>query len=353
MDLQKIAWYSKIIFRNFLKFYLECKAKLAGKVFTCRVLNGTANYNLAINSDMTISCNCQDFDGAGRLGDFSKNSLEEILADAKAQKFRITLAEGRLPILACARCLELDMVTQNQAELNMNGWHVPDKHILVENTILCGCSCLSCARPEVMAQRKKMSLTLDDISRIASEIKKHDIKTVSYYNLGDPFMAPNVFHELSIIRKSNPHINILTSTNGLYLNTEEKFEAALLLDRIGVSIDGINTPMVRKYQRNGNFERSFGNLCNLVKYRNSKNLKKPKIVWNYILFNWNDRPEYIKSAIKLATECGIDELLLCHTKTPFWGTSWRWYTSSFYRNLNKNLDSQFLTIPLTACEQGN
>ena len=36
--------------------------------YYCNALQGNYNYNICINSDMTISCNCQDYDGAGQLG---------------------------------------------------------------------------------------------------------------------------------------------------------------------------------------------------------------------------------------------------------------------------------------------
>ncbi|PKL46600.1 MAG: hypothetical protein CVV42_15950 [Candidatus Riflebacteria bacterium HGW-Riflebacteria-2] len=295
---------------------------------------------------MSVSCNCQDFDGAGRLGDLSINSLTEILSGEKAQYFRKTLAEGKLPLLNCTRCVELEMVASDQALEASKIIAVPHKNIMIENTILCGCNCLSCARPQVMRNRKKLALSLDDIGIIAEEIKRHGISSLAYFNLGDPFLSSSIYDELALIKKVNPHLSIYTSTNGLYLDSPAKFEAALLTDRIGISIDGIDSAMVRKYQRNGDFERSFGNMCRLVSYRNKQSQNKTEIMWNYILFNWNDKPKNIIQAQQLARQAGIDTLSLCHTKSPLWGTSWRWYTNKFYREIRKGQSSQFLAIPI-------
>lgn len=350
MDIQKFNWYAKGIIRKLLTKKLEFSAKRQNKVFSCRVLSGTAEYNLAVNSDMTVSCNCQDFDGAGKLGNFEENSLEEIISSEKASTFRKILASGRLPIENCSRCVDLQMVSKEEADKNNADFHLQNKNLMVENTICCACSCLACSRPIVMKQRKKLALTLEDIEKISQEIQNHKIESIAYFNLGDPFISQNILKELQIIRHRNPNVRIYSSTNGLFLSTNEKLEAATLLDHLVVSIDGINTKMVRKYQRNQNFETSFANMCNLVKYRNEKNKKNSEspskliVSWNYILFNWNDKPEYIKKAIKLCKENNIDTLNIWHTMSPFWGTSWRWYTSPFWKKLRSGSSSQYLTI---------
>ncbi len=350
MDTQKLNWYAKGIIRKILTKKLEYSAKRQNKVFSCRVLSGTASYNLAINSDMSVSCNCQDFDGSGKLGNFETNTLEEIISSDKANEFREKLASGHLPIANCSRCVELQMVSKEVAEKNNANYQLQTDNIMVENTISCACSCLACSRPTVMKQRKKLALTLNDIEKISEAIKKHNIKSVAYFNLGDPFISKNILKELQIIRQNNPNITISSSTNGLFLSSDEKLEAATLLDNLVVSIDGINTKMVRKYQRNQSFETSFGNMCKLVKYRNEKNKKQPEspsnltVGWNYILFSWNDKPEYIKNAIKLCKENGIDTLNICHTMSPFWATSWRWYTNQFWKKLRKDSNSQYITI---------
>lgn len=352
MDIQMFNWYAKGFIRKILTKKLELMAKLKHKSFRCKVLEGTSGYDFSINSDMSVSCNCQDFDGAGKLGDFSKNSLEEILNNDKSRNFRKELALGKLPIPNCSRCTELEIVPQYKLEIENDKRPIPNKNLMVENTICCACSCLACARPMVMKQRNKLALTLEDIEKISLEIKKNNIQSISYFNLGDPFISKNILEELKIIRKYNPDIIISSSTNGLFLDSDEKLEAACLMDLLVVSIDGINNKIVRKYQRNQSFEKAFGNMCNLVKYRDEKNKLSSsnksnlKVGWNYILFSWNDKPDYIKTAIRLCEENGIDSLNLWHTKSPFWATSWRWYIDKFYKEIRKGSISQYLPIEI-------
>jgi hypothetical protein len=336
MDKQAFNWHIRNIFRGTLRFIYEIYCKVFNKAFSCGVLNGQATYHLAVNSDMTVSCNCQDFNGEGQIGDLTKNSLLEIFSGKKAMQFRKVLAGGRLPILDCVRCTELKLVKPEQAEELSENWDIPRNNIMIENTILCKCSCVSCPRPEVMKRRKKLYLTLNDIHKVAKEIKANSFKKIAYFNLGDPFVSKNIYEEIKILKKENPQIQIYTSTNGLSLDCKSKFEAALLLDKIEFSIDGINTEMVQKYQRNGNFNTSYNNLCQLARLKNEKGLKNPSVEWKYVVFNWNDKPEYINEAIDLARKSGADFITFWPTFTPFWGTSWRWYTKfKFFRGLGK------------------
>ena len=59
---------------------LELKAKATGRGYYCAALHGESEYNITINSDLTVSCNCQDYEGIGNIGDLHKNSFEEVLA---------------------------------------------------------------------------------------------------------------------------------------------------------------------------------------------------------------------------------------------------------------------------------
>ncbi len=62
-------WVVSDILRKLLKYRMEWSAPLRGQRFYCRALGGESEYNLAIHCDLTVSCNCQDYDGSGQIGD--------------------------------------------------------------------------------------------------------------------------------------------------------------------------------------------------------------------------------------------------------------------------------------------
>ena len=68
--------------------WLELKAKITGRKYYCHALAGESEYNITINSDLTVSCNCQDYDGSGHLGDLRKNSFEEVFFGPVAKKIQ-------------------------------------------------------------------------------------------------------------------------------------------------------------------------------------------------------------------------------------------------------------------------
>ncbi len=265
---------------------------MTGRRFFCNALAGGSDYNIVVNSDMTVSCNCQDYDGSGRIGDLSKSSLESIFNGLIAKDFRRTLAKGKLPTLTCSRCSELRWIDRKDAQYRKKQNKIP-KGLMVENIVLCNLNCIGCQRETVLRIRDKKNLDIDDIRKIALILYDNQVETVSYFNLGEPFLHSNIHDELKILVDYNPDLKIVTSTNGTLMDTDKKREAALLLDTIYFSIFGTSDPILQKYQKYGNFSKAYSNLKAFVEYRNNKGMQKPVIEWKYVLFNWNDKYEMI------------------------------------------------------------
>ncbi len=320
--------FQKILIRNILKKYLENKARIKGEVFRCNALEGESAYDISINSDMTVSCNAQDYNGSGHIGDLNKSSLKEIFEGKIVNDFRKKLDEGKLPLIICARCPELVSAKKNKIKNKKNT--VPSEGIMIENTVACDMMCKSCERETLLGCRKKISLSLNDLEKIAKEVLENKIKSVCFFNLGEPFLSKNIYQELEILKKHNKKLHIIVSTNGLHLDTDEKRKAIKYINHIAFSIDGVNNKILRKYQTNGNFETSYGNMKALVDYRNKNNLGGV-IEWKYVLFNWNDKKVYIDQAIKLAKEAGVNKITFWPTGNPLWGISWRYYVKSYFK----------------------
>lgn len=312
------------LFRRIRRRYLEIKARPQGKAFFCAALAGRSQINVCINSDLTVSCNCHDVDGSGHIGDLNRESLDEILSGPTAERFREELAQGRLPIPQCSRCCDLMTVPKQDAPRMAGERHLP-RFIQVENISVCNLRCSSCPRTQIGQLRQKPAMSLDDMRHVADEIRRAGVTAVGLVNLGEPFLSKNVRRELEILRESNPELIINTSTNGMLIDTDEKREAALLLDRMQISLDGIDQRMANRYQRGIDFRRAYGNMRALVEYRDARGLHRPIITWKYLLFRWNDRKEYLRKAIEMGRDAGVDEMLFEKTVSPFYGISWRYY----------------------------
>jgi len=309
--------------------------RLTGKRFYCSALAGTSDYNVSINSDMSVSCNCQDDGGAGMLGSLETQGLDEIFSGPTATAFRKALAEGRMPIDTCAGCGELRKIPAARAIECASQFHVPARGIMVENTMACNLQCLGCNRRSVARTRSKTSLSLDDVRKIASTMSHHKIETLYYFKYGEPFLSPAILDELGIIREKNPTLRIVVSTNGMLLDTDTKREAAMLADLIYFSIDGMSEATMGRYQRGGSFQKAYDNMCALIAHRNSTGVRRPEIEWKYVLFNWNDRPSMIRTAVDMARAAGTDTISFWPTTVPYYGISWRYRLHPFFKTLGQ------------------
>jgi len=260
------------------------KAVAQNEIFYCRALSGESDYNICINSDLTVSCNCQDFDGSGHIGDLNSHTLEQIFSGPTANKFRSLLAARKFPIPTCSHCSDLKAIPASEVNVALSKDHVPDNGIMVENTVLCNLRCHMCNREKFMELRSgKLSLSLSDVEKIALLLKEYGFKRLLYFNLGEPFLPTDILEQIKIIRKYNPEIRIITSTNGQLLDKSNKIEAALMMDYIFVSLDGVNQDTVSKYQVGGNFETAYQNIATLVAERNKLGKRTPIVKWRRLL----------------------------------------------------------------------
>ena len=322
----RFNWRVSSFLRWAVSRWLEVRAKITGQKYSCVALNGESEYNITINSDMTVSCNCQDYDGTGHLGDLRKNSFEEIFFGPVAQKFRDDLAVGKIPIPTCARCGDLQRLKKNEAQPKPR---LPYRGMLLENTVICNVDCIGCAREGAANIRTKKVMPMDELGQMADLTARLGLQRIFYLNLGEPFLSPNVCRELPLLREKNPNAYIRISSNGVLLNSDAKREAALNLSDIQFSVHGISDEMCGKYMMRGSFEKAFDAMKQMAAYRDARGLKMPILEWKYLLFNWNDSEETIEKAIKMATDIGVDIISFWPTRNPFYGISWRYLVGAF------------------------
>jgi MoaA/NifB/PqqE/SkfB family radical SAM enzyme len=317
----RFNWRISDCIRWTMSRWLELRAAVTGQKYHCNALAGESEYDITVNSDLTVSCNCQDYDGTGHLGDLRKNSFEEIFFGPVAQKFRDELARGKIPISTCSRCGDLQRLKRGETRPQPR---LPYRGMLLENTVICNVDCIGCAREGAANIRVGKTMPLAELSEMAGLAARLGMQRIFYLNLGEPFLSPTICQELPLLRAKNPGAYIRVSTNGVLLNTDAKREAALNLSDIQFSVHGISDAMCAKYMKRGSFEKAFDAMKQMVAYRDARGLKQPFLEWKYLLFNWNDHPQHIARAIEMAKEIGVDIISFWPTGNPFYGISWRY-----------------------------
>ncbi|NQU21379.1 MAG: radical SAM protein [Candidatus Nealsonbacteria bacterium] len=322
--MDSIATHVAAAVRKTLRQYQQTKVRLQRRAFFCKALAGQSDMNVCVNSDLTVSCTCHDVDGSGHVGDLRHQSVAEVFSGETANRFRATLADGRLPTPLCARCCDLRTVDRGKAKSLADKHRLPE-FIMMENTSACNLHCVSCPREKIRNMRSKVSMTLEDVTRVAEELQRAGVRRIGYLNQGEPFLSKNIGRELHVLRETIPGVWIHTSTNGQLIDTDEKREAALLIDEMQVSLDGIDQQMTDKYQRGLDFEKVYRNLKALIEFRDARGLQRPIVVWKYLLFRFNDRKAYLRRAIEMAREAKVDQILFERTVSPFYAVPWRSY----------------------------
>src|SRR5438105_4844451 len=284
---RRFNWVTSDYIRKGLKFYYEWSARLRGQRFYCSALSGESDYNVTINCDLTVSCNCQDYDGSGHIGDLNKAPFKEVFFGSKADHLRSELAKGKLPIVSCTRCCDLKRVPKSQVRAipAVNGSpakliagpepRLPHKGMLLENTVRCNIDCIGCDRQSAARIRTTKQMDLDKLAQMADLVSELKLEQLFYLNLGEPFLSPNVGKELPLLRQKNPNCRIVISSNAIILNNDVRREAALSSSHIFFSVAGIDDAMLKKYEHYGSFEKAYANMKALVEYRNARGLSKP------------------------------------------------------------------------------
>src|ERR1700751_866227 len=135
-----------------------------------------------------------------------------------------------------------------------------------------------------------------------------DLEKILFYNFGEPFLHKHAIAFLREVRRCRPDVILHTSTNGLVLTDAviDAIASEVLADRIVFSIDGAYEESYRKYRVNGSLEKALSGMSALVAAcQRFGTRKRIEIIWQYILFEWNDSDDELHRARRLAAEIGV------------------------------------------------
>jgi pyruvate-formate lyase-activating enzyme len=162
------------------------------------------------------------------------------------------------------------------------------------------------------------TLAIDVVKRLVTEAGP-GVERVDFFNYGEPFLYRHLVEALRHIRRTLPTVTIAISTDGMQV--QERVESAIiqdkLLDWVIFSVDGCDAESYRRYRIRGDFDVAFANLARF--HRNAADTGI-RVIWQYVVFRWNDRDEQFRRAIAMAEERGIQ---ICFDFAHTWGRSRR------------------------------
>jgi radical SAM protein with 4Fe4S-binding SPASM domain len=174
----------------------------------------------------------------------------------------------------------------------------------IEATTNCNLQCPECPSGLKKFSRATGSINLSSFQNYINPISKNLAYLMIYFQ-GEPYLNKLFFEFVKYAKSKN--IYTATSTNGHFLNNEKALQTIESgLDRLIISLDGINQETYSSYRKNGNFDTVVSGIKNLVDWKKKLNSKKPYTILQFLVLKSNENK--IDEIRQLAKDLGIDEL---------------------------------------------
>lgn len=275
---------------------------------------------LCVLANGDIVCSCHDSSAMRVYGNVYRDRIADVYNGPLYQELR----HWQLTAQADAWCPAINAICSGRISRatprdGVTGRVV--RKLQLEPTSYCNLKCPACpvthfhTNPAFPADRANI-LPLEVMLSVVEQLP--DLEHILFYDYGEPFLHKDAIPFLRTVRRQRPGILVHTSTNGLAL-TPHKIEALaseVLVDLIVFSIDGAREDSYRRYRVNGQLKRALANLEALVRAcERAGTADRMEIIWQYILFEWNDSDEELAEARRLAADIGVTlKWLFTHTE---------------------------------------
>jgi pyruvate-formate lyase-activating enzyme len=267
-----------------------------------------------------IVCSCHDSAGRQVYGNVYRDRIADVYNGPLYQDLRrwqlTTKPDAWCPVLQAECSGRISRATSRDG---LTGRVV--RKLQLEPTSYCNLKCPSCpvthfhTDPGFRDDRANI-LPLDVMLSVVEQLP--DLELILFYDYGESFLHKDAIPFLQTVRRQRPDILLRTSTNGLALNPKkiEALAAEPLIDLIVFSIDGAWEESYRRYRVNGNLQRALANMEALVRAcERASTADRVQIIWQYILFEWNDSDEELAEARRRAAEIGVPlKWVITHTE---------------------------------------
>lgn len=174
----------------------------------------------------------------------------------------------------------------------------------IEATTCCNLRCPECPSGLRKFTRPTGSVSIANFRNYIVRLEKSLTYLMIYFQ-GEPYLNKDFFE---IVKYAvSEKIYTATSTNGHFLdieNARQTIESGL--DRLIISIDGVDQESYSSYRTGGDFEKVMRGIKNVVEWKTKLASKKPYIILQFLVLKTNE--QHIEEIKKLSGQSGADEL---------------------------------------------
>lgn len=174
----------------------------------------------------------------------------------------------------------------------------------IEPGTACNLRCPQCPSGLRSFTRPTGMIDLGLYNKVLSSLGRQ-LHSVTLYFQGEPFLHPSFDALVSEAKKRK--LFTITSTNAHHLTPDRARQTVLSgLDKLIVSIDGVDQDTYAKYRVGGQLEKVIEGTKNVLQQKRALNRKTPHVVWQFVVFKHNENQiEHIK---QLGKKLGVDQI---------------------------------------------
>ena len=166
----------------------------------------------------------------------------------------------------------------------------------------CNARCGFCMVGDYFQDKYAKELTLDKFKIIANNIHLQTFHQVWLSGAGEPLLNPNTIKIIRWINATYPHIDILTTTNGIALNKERaQALAETRLRLLSISVNAASRDVYKTVMQVDQFDQVVENTRYYQQLTKGK-LKHPQLSFVAHRKNIEDLPEFAKLGISLGVK---------------------------------------------------
>jgi len=168
---------------------------------------------------------------------------------------------------------------------------------------VCQLKCPFCIHGMSAPLRPYTALDWDLFKSLIDELAPY-LFHVDLDNWGEPFLNKRLLDMIAYLKSHA--ISVRMSTNISLPLTEEFLEQFIRCqpDYVIVSIDGFSQETYEIYRVQGDFRLAMSNLETLARLRHKLKLEKPRLVWQFLVFSFNEQE--LPKAYQHARKIGVD-----------------------------------------------
>ena len=242
--------------------------------------------SITVLCDGNVTCGLEDPLGTRSFGNLKSSSLMEIFSSAAVNQLRIQLLSGNSGV-PCSTCKLYHQIDESTVDALASSFPYP-KRLVLETTIRCNIRCpnptCNVTNDKKFRFREETYMSWPLFCELIDEVGPY-LEEIRFYNYGEPFLHPRAIDMLEYIRRTNPSVRIITSTNGLLLSKGDKARRIVengLLDWICFTIAGCDEETYQRYHPGGTFAEAIRGMKALVDEKIRTGKSRPTVHWRYL-----------------------------------------------------------------------